>query len=313
MKLAIVVVYLVGEDDGPLLDLHLSQIRNCTKVPYEIYASANRLLPRFRERLDSDPNVRVCPCPPTELRGFREHSFYLEELIRIAIDDGATHVLMLNPDSFPVKEGWVREMADGLSDATVLSAVRRDETDDHKPHPSCLLFPREFYLRYGPRILMSDEEIASERGQAYQREFHVILDTCAGYGFKLYCEGLGWNALLRSNRAADHYVIGSVYGDLVFHLGGANRAAKIHMRERRMIEHSFGKRSTRALNRLMRMGAKVLPERARAFFRPYRGYVLAPGAQLALDASQRAFDSARRQLIQDPDSYFRYLRTGRRD
>ena len=313
MKLAIVVVYLVGEDDGPLLDLHLNQIRKCTKVPYQIYGSANRLLPRFREQLESDPNVRVCPCPPTELRGFREHAYYLEELIRIAVDDGATHVLMLNPDSFPVKEGWVREMAEQLSDAVVLSAVRRDETDDHKPHPSCLLFPREFYLRYGPRIVMSDEEIASERGRAYQAEANVVLDTCVGYGFTLYCEGLGWHALLRSNLAEDHYVIGSVYGDLVFHLGGANRAAKIHMRERRMIEHSFRRRTTRALNKLMRMGAKVMPERVRAFFRPYRGYVLAPGAQLALDAGQRAFDNARRQLIQDPDSYFRYLRTGRRN
>jgi len=64
---------------------------------------------------------------------------------------------------------------------------------------------------------------------------------------------------------------------------------------------------------LMRMGARVLPARARAFFRPYRGYVLAPGAQRALDAGQRAFDNARRQLIQDPDSYFHYLRTGRRN
>jgi hypothetical protein len=59
MKLGILVVYLVTEEDERLLDIHLSQIEKTTSVPFRIYAVANRLQPRFRERIESLPYVTI--------------------------------------------------------------------------------------------------------------------------------------------------------------------------------------------------------------------------------------------------------------
>ena len=98
MKLGIAVVYMVSERNERLLDLQLTQIDEKTEVPYKIYAAVNDLLPQFRDKLEKNPNVKICDCEtyrkgtgflrqdeakvPT--RGLiavgskYEHSFYLE-------------------------------------------------------------------------------------------------------------------------------------------------------------------------------------------------------------------------------------------
>jgi len=76
MKLGIVVVYLVKEEDEKLLDLHLTQIDKHTEMPYTIYGSVNRLLPKFRKKLEKHPKVKLCECPSMDLRSTREHTFY---------------------------------------------------------------------------------------------------------------------------------------------------------------------------------------------------------------------------------------------
>ena len=59
MKLGIVVVYLVSDRMGPLLDLHLRKIEECTDVPYTVYGSVNRLQPEYRHILDSRRDVKT--------------------------------------------------------------------------------------------------------------------------------------------------------------------------------------------------------------------------------------------------------------
>ena len=308
MKLGIVVVYLVDEADEDLLDLHLALIREHTEVPYMIYGSVNRLLPRFVPKLEADPKVKICPCPDTPLRGYEEHAYYLELLIAQAIEEGVSHVALLNVDSFPIRRGWAREMAGRLSLDRVLCAVMRTENDDRKPHPSGMLFPRDFYLERRPTILLSEEELRSEEFAQYRRETDVVVDTGIGYGFKLYAEKLGWEPLERSNLAEDHYIIGSMYGDLVFHLGGAARGAKFHIRERRRIdEHRDRNVFSRSTARFIKFGSRFVPLGMRKRLRPL---IASRAARSAQAESQEAYDRARAELLRDPEAFFSYLRTG---
>ena len=307
MKLGIVVVYLVAPEDGDLLDLHLDQIERLTDVPYRIYGSVNRLEPRFVDRLRGRPEVAIVDCPSTPLRGYEEHAYYLEELIRFAIGDGATHVVMFNVDSFPVRRGWASEMISHLSGTCVVSAVMRVENDDHKPHPSGLLFSREFWLEHRPTLLLTEEERASPAFARYREEVDVVVDTGIGYGFKLWSEKLDWRPLVRSNKREDHYIIGSIYGDLLFHLGGAARGAKVHIRERRRIDaHRDRNALSRASYRLRRFGARFVPQSIRLALRP----LLQPSAAREAEKESRiAYERARARLLEDPDSFFAYLRS----
>ena len=129
MKLGIVVVYLVTERNEKLLDLHLSQIENNTEVPYKIYGSAARLYPKFRQKLQQNPNVKICDCRQyiEEHKQRRyEHSFYLEQLIKFAIDDGVSHVAVLHVDSFPIRPGWAKELAAKLSETCAVAGIMRE-------------------------------------------------------------------------------------------------------------------------------------------------------------------------------------------
>lgn len=311
-KLGIVVVYLVKEEDGALLDLHLDLIDRYTDVPYTIYGSANRLDPRFLPRLQSHPRLALCRYPATELRGYEEHAHYLDRLVDTAVGDGASHVVMLNVDSFPVRSGWAQHLAQRLDADCVLAAVKRIENQDNKPHPCCIFFARDFYLEYKPRLIMSREELDSPEGSRYLAESGAIRDTGVGYGFKLYSEGLGWYPLLRSNRAEDHYIIASVYEDLIFHLGGAARAKKIHLPERRIIDEGLRSLPTKVLSKMFRAVSRRLSEGLENRLERARLSLLFPSAQRALDASERAYLEARRKLLDAPDAYLEYLRFGER-
>jgi hypothetical protein len=307
LKLGIVVVYLVSPEDGDLLDLHLDQVARLTDVPYVIYGSANRLEPQFRERLAARSDVEIVDCPTTALRGYEEHAYYLEKLIRHAIGDGATHVMLLNPDSFPVRRGWAREMIGHLSPTCVMSAVMRVENDDHKPHPSGLLFSSEFWLEHDPTILLSEEVLQSAEFARYREEVDVIVDTGIGYGFELWQEKLEWHPLVRSNRTEDHYIIGSIYGDVIFHLGGAARGPKLHIRERQKIDaHRDRSLVSRSIHRFIKFGSRFVPEGIR---RPLRPYIVPRAARRIQEQTWEAYDRAREQLLRDPESYFAHLRS----
>ena len=232
-RLGIAVVYLVSERNEGLLNLHLRQIERNTEVPYTIYAAANRLLPRFQPLLEQNARVTICPCesftvpagpsaplsPHDPLRD--EHSFYLEQLVRRAVADGVSHVAILHVDSFPLRRGWEQQLAARLDETCVLAGIMRDEVRDRKPLTACILFHRDFYLRYAPRLLISPKERASDLYRRYARAWPHVRDSGYGYGFRIFAEGLSWYPLRRSVSATRHRFIAGVYDDLVFHLAEA--------------------------------------------------------------------------------------------
>jgi hypothetical protein len=221
MKLGIVVVYLVADDDDKrLLELHLSRIEQNTPEPYVIYAAASRLAAPLRLWLARRPNVKICDFSATELRGSLEHSFYLDRLVAAAVGDGATHVSTLHLDSFPIRSGWATELAAKLRGRCVLSGLLRDPRYDCKPLTAFTLFTREFYLAHRPTFLLPPEVLDSPAYHRYAKACPHVADSGLGYGFKIFTENLSWLPLDRSDGDADGSGFG-IFGDLLFHLGGA--------------------------------------------------------------------------------------------
>jgi hypothetical protein len=213
MKLGIVVVYLVAEDDGPLLELHLDQIKKHTFVPYTIYAGTNRLLPKFAARLRERPEVKICSLTSTELRAAAENSIYLEQLVEIAIADGMTHIVAMHPDSMPIRDRWAEELSRRVA-GTGLAALERG------PYTACLFFSREFYLDHHPHFLLSDGERASPMYREFSKRHQHLMHSGIGYLFRAFAEGIRWYSLPESS-VSDAF--GVIYDGLVFHLHGNAR------------------------------------------------------------------------------------------
>jgi hypothetical protein len=308
MKLGIVVVYLVTERNERLLDLHLSQIESNTEVPYKIYGSAARLYPKFLQKLQQNPNVKICECRQyiEEHKERRyEHSFYLEQLIKFAVDDGVSHVAVLHVDSFPVRPGWAKELAGKLSNKRVVAGIMRDKKIDQKPMTACMLFGRNFYLNYQPKLLLSEDELRSEEYEKYKQKYPHTADSGIGYGFKIFSKGLSWYPLYRSNKGGAEAVFGSIYGDLIFHL---QSAVQIENSPSIIFRGTSDPRSR--FRRLVGSLARtVLPQTTREKLRSR----IPENVLISRNNLERqAFEQARQWLFEDPQSYLQYLRTGKK-
>jgi hypothetical protein len=324
MKLGIAVVYLVGERNEPLLDLHLGQIEKHTQIPFTIYAAVNRLLPQFREKLARHPHVKICDCQTYQegsglwrhdaakaaTQGLAavgskyEHSFYLEQLIRAAIEDGVTHVSMLHVDSFPIRSGWAVELAGKLSDRCVLAAITRDEKTDYKPLTACILYHRDFYLKYQPRLLLSQEQFDSADYKRYCQAQPHVTDSGFGYGFKMFMEGLTWYPLLKSNKGGNHAQFASVHGDLIFHLHAA-----AFVESTRTVGFTKSTQERRGVGKLVvRLARALLPPALRQRVRKTLPQRIRDPQEYV---DRQAWERERQRLFDDPEGYLDYLRTGR--
>lgn len=290
MNLAIVVVYAFGEENSSLLDLHLRQIRRHTNVPYTIYASANRLAPRFRSELDCDPRVHVCECPDTDLRNRYEHAHYLEHLVRAAVEDGATHIVTLHLDSFPVRDGWAQELAGRLSDSCVLATPQ-------SIHTACLFFQRDFYLTHRPTFLPTAEVSTDPTYARYLKEHNPKQHSGVGYGFAAYRSDL--SCYWMQPTGTEEY--SAIYDDLVFHLGGA-----IWRTEKEIeIGPAPRRRHVRLANAAASASRRVLPKAFRAFL---RNRLAVRDSRFGYHMRKERFVDTRRQLLENPETFLQRLR-----
>lgn len=303
MKLGIVVVYLVNEDDEPLLDLHLKQIEEYTQVPYTIYGSANRLLPKFRHKLEQQPNVMICEVPNTDLRNSAEHSHYLECLTRAAIEDGVSHVVTLHVDSFPIRLGWAEELAQKLSETRVFATI--ETINEPLINTACLFFHRDFYVQYHPRFLLSDDEYSSPEFKQYLRELQTGVHSGIGFGFKAYTEGLSWYYLRESTKGHDRF--GLVFDDLIFHLRGAVRIG----REPYVTASFLNKHCATVVENAAAVMRLIFKPRTRSLIRALFGLPI----EHLLDRPRRVhardqFETTKRRFVEDPEYYLNQLRDG---
>ncbi|MDV2503590.1 MAG: hypothetical protein RX318_06530 [bacterium] len=312
MKLGIVVVYLIEEDNEKLLDLHLHQIEKHTNVPYSIYGSTNRLLPQLRRKLEQHPKVKVCQCPTTDFRGREEHSFYLEHLVRNAIEDGSSHIVTLHVDSFPIRSDWIEKLASKLSDSCVLATIQDEKEYPMMPNTACLFFNKDFYLNYRPTFLPSREDLSTREYQLYLEKCGQEIHSGSGYVFKASLHGLSWHPMQRTNKRENHHRLGSIYDDLVFHLGAAARRDKSFLEDGQWIKKVKSRNVIR--NTLFKLGSVLLSQkakhRARAIIPKQLIWFFEPRQRL-VDENIEIFESIKRQLIEDPEAYLNYLRTGK--
>lgn len=298
MRVGIAVAYVVHPRDEALLDLHLRQIERHTEVPYTLYGSVNRLPPALREKLERRADFRACACPDTDLHGPWEHAFHLERLIDRAIADGVTHVVVLHVDSFPVRPGWIAALTEPLAGPCVLTAVMRHRLYDQKPSTICLCFSRAFHLEHRPRLLISPQEQTLPAYRDYTRAYEVNEDSGSGYGFLLFREGLAWRPLLDTRDGEARNSIGSVYGDLVFHLGGAVRYGSL----------AGGGASGRGFGALQSLKELVKP----LVPRPLRRRLTMHGRGGLADAiNRRTYEEVRGRLLAAPEATLDELRAGR--
>lgn len=329
MRLAVLVVYMVKEENEALLDLHLRQIRLCTSVPYTIYANVNKLLPKLRSKLEAQPDVKVYKAADTSLRATLEHSYYLENLIQAAIDDEVSHIVILHADSFPVQAGWAEALAEKIKGDSVLVTVSRKR---HLLHlTSCLFFSRDFYLRYRPSFLISDAERRTDLYDRFCKDIPLCHPTDSGMGFayKAYAEGLSWHLLERSNVGEDggqyfhnkENSFGNIYGDLMFHLEGAYRLGTAMDKSQIYVKLKL----PWLLNMLIHLGhwlKKILQLGGWTKKILLRGgwtkkilikRMVNPPTNSLKDylVTGPTYNYFRKQLLENPDAYLQFLRTGK--
>jgi hypothetical protein len=221
--LAILVVYYLKDDeDLPLLRMHLERIARHTKVPYTLYAVVNRLSAAGRALLDEHPNVVIADVPSTDLRASREHGYYLDALVPLALADGASHICTLDVDSFPIDDAWVDVVADAAPPASGFAGILRAENSDVLlPHPSCTMARREFFERYAPSF--SPDSDGTPEFRQFLRSTGQAADTGIRVGYVLWTHALPWGHLVRTNVVNPHYLMAGIYADVVFHLGSVGR------------------------------------------------------------------------------------------
>lgn len=217
MKLAILTVYLVTPDTSGLIDLQLEMIGRHTRE-YTIYAAINRLQPEFKAKLTGHPGVKICSIPETDQRGSAELAYYLELMAAQAVVEGATHLVTLHVDSFPVADDWTETIAGRLSAQCVLAAP--SEHGSPRMPSAGLFFTREFYLQYRPVFRIDDAEQESEGMQQFRNKYNVYSwDSGMGYIYRADEAGLDWYPLKRLEKRGG----AAIYEGLLFHLEGGFR------------------------------------------------------------------------------------------
>jgi hypothetical protein len=205
-----------GDSDYELLVWDNSQLRQLRAVARRYDA---RLYPSDEE-LSSGERSRLV----------LSHAVALQQLFPL-ISDEFDFVMTLDTDAFPIQDGWIELLKARVQDAS-LTGIWRDEMPTVQPyvHPSCLFARRQRLIRI--------EDPFSRRGvqDVGQRITLAITDN----GEKVA-------GLHRSNARNAHFLIGGLYGDLVYHHAAGSRAPVFWMTEGRGQDERVYKRLREAV------------------------------------------------------------------
>jgi hypothetical protein len=198
----------------PWIELCLQQIeRHSHGSSYEVLVWDNTWMPEHKALIEAHPRVRRFE--PSEPGSDVRHGASLDALVR-RVRPRTKFVITLDTDSFPIRDGWIENLTGRLTDEVLVSGVWRDEMLPKKPafiHPCCLA-------------------IRTRTLRRLDAHFTVGSSADVGHNITLAVEESGARAskLRRSNAFNAHFLMGAVYGDLIYHQGAGSRAATFSAR-----------------------------------------------------------------------------------
>ncbi len=202
-------------EEGKWLDLCLKKIIQHTKWPnYRIYVWNNNIedgsVPALVEAI---PGAKLFQADPREKLA-HIHAVPLQRLYEVAKKDQLKFIVTMDTDAFPVRDNWLTELIGNLNEQTVLCGVWRDELAGHVcpyVHPSCLCTTTDFIKKN--RLRFDRIDIISDQKKDTLASFTIIAEK----------KGKTIAKLKRSNVNDLHYILGGLYGNLIYHHGAGSR------------------------------------------------------------------------------------------
>jgi hypothetical protein len=220
----------------PWIELCLRQIeRNSDGWDYRVFVFDNAHIKEHSRAMRSYPRVRVLPgqaadqlaraarhLPGTHASRLveyaleREHPLALDHLAR-KVPAEFDYIVTLDTDSFPVRADWLEVLVGECERGVAVAGVYRDEMAAALHpfvHVSGLCIRRRELLELGVSF-----------GRNMKQGDEHNMDVGQKLTYELQRQGRAIAPLKRSNAVNYHFMIGAIYGDVIYHQGAGSRRA----------------------------------------------------------------------------------------
>ncbi|HUB72986.1 MAG TPA: hypothetical protein VL979_02975 [Solirubrobacteraceae bacterium] len=218
----------------PWIELCLRQVARHTQGwDYRVFVYDNTHLASHRAAMARYPLVQVLPAAPVAVLGRtlerapagqqlarpleRSHPGALDWLAR-RVAGSFDYIVTLDNDSFPVRADWLEVLVGGCEAGASLAGVYRDEMA-----PEIDPFIHVSGLCVRARELL---ELGASFGRDASPEQEHNQDVGQRITYELTRRGRPLAPLRRSNALNYHFLLGGVYGDVIYHHGAGSRKGK---------------------------------------------------------------------------------------
>jgi hypothetical protein len=217
----------------PWIDMCLRQVeRHSQGWDYEVFVFDNSHLTEHRSLISDYERVKVTPAgwvaalarltatlPVRHIDRLTErtHPAALDHLAaRVSAD--FDYIVTLDNDSFPVREDWLEVLIGACEQGAAIAGVYRDEMA-----PAIAPFIHVSGLCIRRRDLRA---LKLSFGRDAHPEIEHNQDVGQRITYALTQEGREIERLKRSNKLNYHFLIGGIYGDVIYHHGAGSRRGK---------------------------------------------------------------------------------------
>ncbi|WP_200238459.1 hypothetical protein [Lamprobacter modestohalophilus] len=227
-KIGVLCVYFVPDGWDWLISLQLQHVFRYVDddIQIKLYASIIQAPDSVRQLLEAETgHVEIIDTRIRNPLPNREHGANLDALARRAAQDGCDILVTLDVDSFPIDPFWLHNCIKVISrGVSVISVYRSENEQTFLPHPSFTVFTSKFLTKHDFQFYPSDDQQQNQEFKTFLRESGIRFDTGVGLGYALWHSNERCQTLLRSNVRDLHYLMGGIYGDMIFHLGAMSRS-----------------------------------------------------------------------------------------